>query len=86
MTTYTVELTAAARQQLTSLERRPREMAAAVISALSFNPRPHGCVKLAGRESLWRIRFSRYRIVYRIEHARLLVLIVKIGNRKDVYR
>lgn len=86
MRTYTVELTAAARQQLKSLEYRPREVAAAVMGALSFNPRPPGCAKLAGSEDLWRIRFSRYRIIYRIEDARLLVLVVKIGDRKDVYR
>lgn len=83
---YTVEFTPAAARQLAKLERPAREAAAAVISLLADNPRPPGCRKLAGADDLWRLRFGRFRLVYRIEDARLLLLVVKIGDRKDVYR
>lgn len=56
------------------------------ILALAQNPRPPGCVKLSGEESLWRIRVGDYRIVYQIQDAALLVLVVKVGHRREVYR
>jgi mRNA interferase RelE/StbE len=55
------------------------------ISNLQDDPRPRGCVKLSGLD-YYRIRQGDYRIVYEIEDARLIVIIVKVGNRKDVYR
>jgi mRNA interferase RelE/StbE len=55
------------------------------IESLAQNPRPQGCRKLTGQE-LWRIRVGSYRIVYQIEDDRLLVLVIKIGHRKDIYR
>jgi mRNA interferase RelE/StbE len=54
------------------------------ITKLQDDPRPPGCVKLSGLE-YYRIRQGDYRIVYEIEDARLIVIIVKVGNRKDVY-
>jgi mRNA interferase RelE/StbE len=55
------------------------------ISNLQDDPRPRGCVKLSGLD-YYRIRQGDYRIVYEIGDARLIVIIVKVGNRKDVYR
>ena len=55
------------------------------ISKLSDNPRPPGCEKLSGQEK-YRIRQGRYRIVYSIEDQDLIVYVVKVGHRKDVYR
>lgn len=86
MSPYAVVLTPAAERDLAKLDRSARQAAAAALSALALNPRPPGCVKLAGAPDLWRIRFGRYRVVYRIEDARLLVIVVKIADRKDVYR
>jgi mRNA interferase RelE/StbE len=56
------------------------------ILALAENPRPPGCVKLSGEESLWRIRVGDYRIVYQIRDDVLLVLVVKVGHRREIYR
>jgi mRNA interferase RelE/StbE len=61
-------------------------MILASIVALASNPRPTGCVKLEGAESLWRVRVRDYRVVYQITDRQLLVTVVKIGHRKDVYR
>jgi mRNA interferase RelE/StbE len=55
------------------------------IRALADDPRPPGCEKLSGRDR-YRVRQGAYRIVYEVENARLVVLIVKIGHRRDVYR
>ena len=56
------------------------------MDELCFAPRPIGSVKLEGEENLWRIRVGDYRIVYTIEDKKLIVLVVRIAHRKDVYR
>ena len=55
------------------------------VRALADDPRPAGCEKLSGFER-YRIRQGMYRIVYEIEDRRLLVVIVKVAHRRDVYR
>ena len=55
------------------------------ISMLAENPRPPGCEKLSGQDK-YRVRQGRYRIVYSIEDQDLVVYVVKVGHRKDVYR
>lgn len=60
-------------------------MIAAVLVTLRTNPRPAGCAKLTGAD-LWRVRIRQYRVIYQIADAELIVTIVKIGDRKDVYR
>jgi mRNA interferase RelE/StbE len=55
------------------------------IKALANNPRPSGCEKLTGQER-YRVRQGRYRIVYSVQDEILTIWIVKIGNRKDIYR
>jgi mRNA interferase RelE/StbE len=55
------------------------------IRSLADEPRPAGCEKLSGQER-YRVRQGVYRIVYEIEDQRLVVLVVKVGHRRDVYR
>jgi mRNA interferase RelE/StbE len=55
------------------------------IEALADDPRPPGARKLSGRDS-YRLRIGRYRIVYAIEDDELVVVEVRVGQRKDVYR
>ena len=86
MAEYRVVLTPAAQRQFAKLSHQAREMIAAVLLALARNPRPPGCVKLAGVEDLWRIRVRQYRVIYQILDDQLIVVVVKIGDRKDVYR
>jgi mRNA interferase RelE/StbE len=86
MSAYRVVLAPAADRQLAKLPREAREMVAAAIVTLASNPRPPGAVKLAGAVDLWRIRVRDYRIIYTIVAGELVVTVVKVGNRKDVYR
>ena len=85
MAAYRVVLTPAAERQFGTLSVQAREMIAAALVALGRNPRPSGCAKLAGAEDLWRIRVRQYRVIYQILDDQLIVVVVKIGDRKDVY-
>ena len=58
----------------------------AAMRGLAGQPRPPGCDKLVGLEDLYRIRVGDYRIVYQVRDEVLLVLVVKIGHRREVYR
>lgn len=55
------------------------------IRGLAQDPRPAGCEKLSGQER-YRLRQGAYRILYEIQDTRLIVVVVKVGHRKDVYR
>lgn len=54
------------------------------ILQLSRNPRPQGCLKLKGRDA-YRIRVSDYRIIYEIFDSELVVDVIALGHRKDIY-
>lgn len=58
----------------------------AAVDGLQDNPRPPGAVKLTGEPDLWRIRVGDYRVIYSIDDERLIILVVRIAHRKDVYR
>jgi mRNA interferase RelE/StbE len=53
---------------------------------LADDPHPPGSRKLAGYDDVFRTRVGRYRIIYSVEGRRLIVIILKLGHRKDVYR
>ena len=55
------------------------------IGSLAENPRPVGCEKLSGQEK-YRIRQGVYRIIYSIQDTQLIVWVVKVGHRREVYR
>lgn len=56
------------------------------IDGLAREPRPAGCTKLAGADDAYRIRVGDYRIVYEIQDKVLIVYVVRVAHRKDVYR
>jgi mRNA interferase RelE/StbE len=59
---------------------------ASAFAALAADPRPFGVKKLSADEDLFRIRVGDYRIIYQIRDKELIVLVVKIGHRREVYR
>ena len=81
---YRVEIAPLARRQLRKLERATQLRLIERIEALGANPRPAGTKKLAGGESLYRIRVGEYRVIYQVRD-QVLVVLVKIGHRRDVY-
>ncbi|MGA2700548.1 MAG: type II toxin-antitoxin system RelE/ParE family toxin [Isosphaeraceae bacterium] len=83
---YQLEIAPSALKQLSSLPRKIQERIVAGIDVLRFEPRPHGVKKLSGVDDLYRIRVGNYRVVYTIRDDRLIVIVLRIANRKDAYR
>jgi mRNA interferase RelE/StbE len=82
---YKIEVTPRAKRDLKTLSVRARQRVADQIDALRNNPRPQGCRKLKGREDFYRIRVGDYRVIYQIEDKVLLILIVRNGDRQEIY-
>lgn len=83
---YTIVVSRIAEKQL---EQLPKPAANAVwekIRSLATDPRPKGCKKLQGYEREYRIRSGDYRVVYRVEDDVLVIEVIGVGHRKDIYR
>jgi mRNA interferase RelE/StbE len=77
----------AARKALADLPKRDQVRVDQRIQSLADHPRPHGSIPLKGtNRSLWRLRVGDFRVLYKIEDDRLIVIVIDIGNRRDVYR
>ena len=86
MASYKLRIKKSAAKELEAISRKSdRQRVARRIHALAEDPRPSGCKKLSGSER-YRVRQGSYRIVYAIEDDELVVYVVKIGDRKSVYR
>jgi mRNA interferase RelE/StbE len=83
---YAILLAPPAERQLKALAEAIRKRIVQRLRTLRENPRPHGVKKLAGEDDLYRIREGDYRIIYTVRDRELIVLVVKIGSRKEVYR
>lgn len=83
---YSILLAPPAERQLKALAEATQKRIITRLKALQRNPRPQGVKKLAGEGNLYRIRDGSYRIIYTIQDKELIVLVVKIGDRKEVYR
>jgi len=57
-----------------------------IVESLRKNPYPYNSIKLIGTQSSYRIRFSDYRIIYTVLKEELIIEIIKIGHRKEVYK
>jgi mRNA interferase RelE/StbE len=79
-------LTRAAQRGLERLPRSILQRIDAKILALATNPHPASSIKLEGSDEIYRVRVGDYRILYQVEVERLTVVVVDVGNRKDVYR
>lgn len=82
---YAVELLPSAARTLRKLDRAAQVRLARRIDRLSASPRVDA-VKLRGTDDVWRVRVGDYRILYRIEDDRLMVLVIKIAHRREAYR
>ncbi len=86
MATYTVTILPSALGRLAELPRRDQKKIKERIDRLAVDPRLPGVQKLQGESDLFRLRSGNYRIIYSIEDVRLIVLVIRIGHRRDVYR
>ena len=83
---YEVRLARRAVRSLADLQRRDQQRIRAAIDLLAENPRPPNCVALQGEAGVHRVRVGDYRIVYEVFDRVLVVQVVRIGHRREVYR
>ncbi len=87
MARYSVGIRTSAIKELEAVvPKRERQRIARKIAALADEPRPRGCEKLAAQGDRYRVRQGHDRIVYAVDDPALLVDVVKVGHRKEVYR
>ena len=84
--TYEIRFKKSSRKELESLDNETQRRVVSAIESLALNPIPQGASKLKAPVPLWRIRVGSFRILYEIQNNILLVYVVKIAHRKDVYR
>jgi mRNA interferase RelE/StbE len=84
--TYRVGITASAQSELEKLDPPIQRRLRAAMTALAENPRPPGAIMLRGEREHWRIRVGDWRIIYTIEDNRLLVIVLHLGHRREIYR
>lgn len=83
--TYRVTLSPMAARQLRKLDAQVRRRIQAVLDLLAEQPRPPSATRLVGGAGEWRVRTGDYRVVYEIEDDRLLILVLRIGHRREIY-
>lgn len=75
-----------ARKELDRLDRPVRARILRKVDALADDPRPPGVIRLTGAQNIWRIRVGGYRVVYTIADDRLIITVVRVASRGQVYR
>jgi len=83
---HTVVITRSPQKALDRLESDMYARITRKLEELEDNPRPMGVEKLSGREDLYRVRVGDWRIVYAIQDQKLIILVVKVAHRREVYR
>lgn len=82
---YQIFVKPAAQRQIKKLTPAVQKSLIALIESLAAEPRPPGCKKLKGRQNEYRARLGNYRVIYSIEDTALVITIIKVGHRRDIY-
>ena len=83
---YTLEFTASAAQEFRALDRQRQRRISTKVLELADDPFPVECESFKDEEDHWRIRVGDYPIIYRVEKRRVVIVIARIGHRREVYR
>ena len=83
--TYRVTLAPSAARQLRKFDPDVRRRLQAAIELLAVDPRPPAATRLVGGSGEWRVRTGNYRIVYEINDNELVVLVLRMGHRREIY-
>ena len=86
MASYRIEVSATAEKQIRKLSREDQIRVLRAIRPLATEPVPPGSRKVRAYDDVFRIRVGTYRILYRVEKRRVLIIILKIGHRREIYR
>ena len=82
---YAVTLSPAAARQLRKFDPQTRRRLQAVIELLADEPRPPAATRLVGGRGEWRVRTGDYRVIYEIHDGELLVLVLRMAHRREIY-
>ena len=86
MAKYSLKIKRSAQNELESIgTKKDRQRIVRRIAALADDPRPPGCEKLSGSEH-YRVRQGQYRLIYEVQDKKLIIVVIKVGDRKDVYK
>ena len=83
---YQVLIARSAEKQLKKLPPQIQRKIAAVIMSLGIEPHPYGSKKLTGTVNSYRVRVGDYRVIYDVYEHEIVVSVLKIGHRRDIYR
>lgn len=83
---YEVQILPKAARQIKALSVEVRQDISLTIQSLANEPRPIGVTKLSGEKDIYRVRVGNYRVLYRIVDKVLVVVVVSVGHRREVYR
>jgi mRNA interferase RelE/StbE len=86
MARYKLEISRTAEKQLKKLPRNDQLRVVKAILELQAEPFPKMSRKLTGYDDVFRIRVGRYRVLYSVAEKKLIIIVLKVGHRKDVYR
>lgn len=84
--TYRIKLAPAAARDLRKFDPQVRRRIQAALELLSVDPRPPAATRLVGGAGEWRVRTGAYRIVYEMDDDELIVLVLRVGHRREIYR
>ncbi len=84
--TYRVTLAPSAARQLRRFDPQVRRRIQAALELLASEPRPPAAIQLVGGSGEWRVRTGDYRIVYEIHDDHLLILVLRMGHRREIYQ
>jgi len=84
--TYSIDFRPSALKALRKLPKSVRIRVAETLDSLASQPFPSGVKKLINEENVFRVRVGDYRIVYQVISDKLLILVLRVGHRKDIYR
>ena len=85
MAAYSIVIKKSAAKELEAVPKKDREKLVSKIQALANNPRPPGSEKLAGDDK-YRLRHGVYRVLYEVDDATVLIVVVRVAHRREVYR
>jgi len=83
---YQIRFEAQVLKQLRKIDTQNQLRILAAANLLAQNPRPPAAKKLVGHDRLWRIRVGDYLIIYTIQESDLVIIVVQVGHRRDVYK
>ncbi len=87
MASYRLVIKRSAAKEIESIDQKKmRQRVVQRIQELATNPRPRGCEKLSGKHARYRVRQGSFRILYEIKDEELIVFVVKVADRREVYR